>query len=133
MGALYSLLEHDTATGFLDEFVDVPLDTSQIIWVATANNAKDIPEPILNRMYVFEVRELTRDEARIIGLILYKQIRRSHEWGKQFDEDPSEEVLEHLSKMVPREMRRAITRAFGNAKLDSRYTLEVKDFPQEQR
>ena len=55
LGALYSLLEHDTAGTFTDEFAEVAIDASQVIWVATANDERSIPEPILNRMNVFEV------------------------------------------------------------------------------
>ena len=53
--ALYSPLEHDTASKFIDEFAEVPVDASQVIWVATANDAHAIPEPILNRVNVYEV------------------------------------------------------------------------------
>ena len=59
LGALYGLLEHDTAGCFVDEFADVSIDASQVIWVATANDERAIPEPILNRMNVFEVQAPT--------------------------------------------------------------------------
>jgi len=49
LGALYSLLEHETARTFADEFAEVPIDCSDIVWIATANEASGIPEPILNR------------------------------------------------------------------------------------
>ncbi|MCX7659888.1 MAG: AAA family ATPase, partial [Caldimonas manganoxidans] len=55
LGSLYSLLEHDTAGSFTDEFAEVPIDASQVIWVATANDERAIPEPILNRMNVYTV------------------------------------------------------------------------------
>jgi ATP-dependent Lon protease len=54
LGALYSLLEHDTARSFTDEFAEVAIDASQVIWVATANDERGIPDPILNRMNVFD-------------------------------------------------------------------------------
>ena len=38
MGALYGLLEPDTALHFKDEFIDVDMDASHILWVATAND-----------------------------------------------------------------------------------------------
>jgi ATP-dependent Lon protease len=53
LGALYSLLEHDTAHHFTDEFAEVAVDASQVIWVATANDGRAIPDPILNRVHVF--------------------------------------------------------------------------------
>src|SRR5690606_9449158 len=55
LGALYTLLEHDTAAQFVDEFVDLPIDASSVLWIATANDASRIPEPILNRMNVYEI------------------------------------------------------------------------------
>jgi len=55
MCALYSLLERDTALHFKDEFIDVDMDASHILWVATANDESSIPEPILNRMSVYEI------------------------------------------------------------------------------
>ena len=55
LGALYALLEHDTAKSFVDEFVEVPIDAASVFWVATANDAARIPEPILNRMNVYEI------------------------------------------------------------------------------
>lgn len=45
LGALYSLLEHDTAGNFTDEFADVPIDASQVIWIT--NDPGSIPDPIL--------------------------------------------------------------------------------------
>ena len=53
LGALYGLLEHDTAHAFMDEFAEVAIDASQVIWIMTANDERCIPEPILNRMNVF--------------------------------------------------------------------------------
>jgi ATP-dependent Lon protease len=85
LGALYGLLEHDTAGSFTDEFAEVAIDASQVIWVATANDARAIPEPILNRMNVHEVRAPDRDAARRIAQRLYVGIRGEHDWGSRFD------------------------------------------------
>eukprot|EP01041_Mallomonas_annulata_P019763 gene19763-39240_t len=67
LGALYSLLEHDTAQNFVDEFAEVPIDASQVIWVTTANNERSIPEPIMNRMNVYEIAPPSLDAARQIA------------------------------------------------------------------
>jgi ATP-dependent Lon protease len=130
LGALYSLLEHDTAGTFTDEFAEVPIDASQLIWVATANDERAIPEPILNRMNVYEVRAPDPDAARLIALRLYAGIRKGHDWGRRFDAEPTEAVLERVGELAPREMRRAWMTAFGNAKLDGRYAIEVRDLPE---
>jgi len=67
--------------------------------------------------------------ARAIALRLYKSLRGDHDWGRRFDELPTEAVLERLAAMARREMRRAWMTAFGNARLDSRATVEMADLP----
>jgi ATP-dependent Lon protease len=129
LGALYSLLEHDTAHSFVDEFAEVAIDASQVIWVTTANDARAIPEPIMNRMNVFEIEPPTPEQARDIARQLYQGIRRDHDWGKHFSEQPSDDVLDVLSTLAPREMRRAIMTGFGNARLHRHAAVEVDDLP----
>lgn len=130
LGALYSLLEHDTAVAFTDEFAEVPIDASQVIWVATANEGLAIPTPILNRMNVYEVQAPDRDAARRIAAMLYRSIRADHSWGDRFDSEPLSDMLDAMSEMAPREMRRAWMTAFGNAKLDRRSQVRPCDLPE---
>lgn len=129
LGALYGLLEHDTAGSFIDEFAEVPIDASQVIWVATANDARSIPDPILNRMNVYDVLPPDREQARHIAAKLYRSIRADHGWGSRFDPEPSTDVLDRLSEMAPRDMRRAWMTAFGNAKLAKRDQVQPQDLP----
>lgn len=129
LGALYGLLEHDTAHAFVDEFAEVALDASQVIWITTANDERAIPDPILNRMNVFEVPAPTREQARAIALRLYQGIRRDHGWGERFAPEPGDDVLDGLAELAPREMRRALMTGFGNARLAGRETLEPGDLP----
>ncbi|WIT09795.1 AAA family ATPase [Paucibacter sediminis] len=129
LGSLYSLLEHDTAGSFMDEFAEVAVDASQLIWVATANDARGIPEPILNRVNVYEVEAPDFEAARHIALTLYQSIRQQHDWGRRFDEQPGDAVLDRMAELAPREMRRAWMTAFGNAKLAHRGTLLCEDLP----
>lgn len=129
LGSLYSLLEHDTASAFIDEFAEVAVDASQVIWVATANDASAIPDPILNRVNVYEVQAPDFAAARAIALRLYEKLRGSHDWGRRFDPRPGDAVLDRMAEMAPREMRRAWMTAFGNARLAQRDTLLCEDLP----
>jgi ATP-dependent Lon protease len=129
LGALYSLLEHDTALNFTDEFAEVAIDASQVIWVTTANDERGIPAPILNRMNVFQVEAPTLDAARQIARDLYQGIRNDHDWGTRFDPEPGDDVLDQLSLLPPRDMRRALMTGFGNARLDGRADISVVDLP----
>jgi ATP-dependent Lon protease len=130
LGSLYSLLEIDTAHTFTDEFAEVAIDASQVIWIATANDERSIPEPILNRMNVYQVQAPDTDAARRIARRLYASIRDSHDWGQRFDPEPALAVLERMTELAPREMRRAWMAAFGNAKLDGRRAIELRDLPE---
>lgn len=129
LGALYSLLEHDTAQCFTDEFAEVAIDASQVIWVTTANDERGIPAPILNRMNVFYVEPPTPEAARQIAQALYQDIRNSHDWGLRFSPEPQDDLLDQLSGMAPRDMRRALMTGFGNARLDARCDITVADLP----
>ena len=127
LGALYSLLEHDTARSFTDEFAEVPLDCSDIVWIATANEASRIPEPILNRMNVYEIEPPDAEGARRIAQAIYREIREAHAWGRHFPQTLEAPVLDRLAGLGPREMRRALVGAFGNAKLEGRSALAPED------
>lgn len=129
LGALYSLLEHDTAKAFTDEFAEVAVDASQVIWITTANDERGIPEPLLNRMNVFEVQPPSPEEARRIARNLYQSIRAEHGWGEHFAAEPLDDVLDVLGEQAPREMRRALMTGFGNARLDHSDTIRVADLP----
>jgi ATP-dependent Lon protease len=127
LGALYGLLEADTATRFVDEFAEVPIDASGAVWFATANDAARIPEPILNRMHVYEIESPDAEGAARIARNIYREIRGAHDWGRQFPEAPSAAVLDRLAALSPRQMRRAVLAAFGNAKVAGRAELSADD------
>jgi ATP-dependent Lon protease len=127
LGALYSLLEIRTSSKFIDEFAEVPIDASGAVWFATANDASRIPEPILNRMNVYEIDAPDAAGSIRIARSIYREIRDAHDWGRQFPEAPSEPVLEKLAELTPREMRRSVQTAFGNAKLAGRSQMTPED------
>jgi ATP-dependent Lon protease len=127
LGALYELLEAQTATRFTDEFAEIPIDASGAVWFATANDAARIPEPLLNRMHVYEIEAPDAEGSARIARALYREIRDAHDWGKRFPEAPSGSVVEKLALLTPREMRRAVQSAFGNAKVAGRDELAPED------
>lgn len=125
MGALYGLLEHDTALHFKDEFVEVNIDASNILWIATANDESGIPDPILNRMNVYVIDRPDHDGSIRIALSIYRDILDLHSWC--FEAEPGQDVLDCLAEVAPRDMRKALIDAFGNAKLDKRDHLLTRD------
>jgi ATP-dependent Lon protease len=127
LGALYELLEIQTATRFIDEFVELPIDASGAVWLATANEAARIPDPLLSRLAVYEIERPDENGSLRIARGIYTEVRSSHDWGRQFPESPSDATLDKLAALAPREMRRAIQTAFGTAKLAGRTEMLPDD------
>src|SRR5919106_2227971 len=86
LGALYELLEQKTATRFVDEFVELPIDASGAVWLATANDPGRIPEPLLDRLMVYEIEAPDAEGATRIAGNIYRELRGAHDWGRQFPE-----------------------------------------------
>jgi ATP-dependent Lon protease len=125
MGALYGLLEPDTANHFQDEYLEIDLDASHILWIATANEGDRIPEPILNRMNVYAIERPDPEGSRKIALSVYQSILDQHNWG--FPHEPSDSVLDKLAEIPARDMRKLLLDAFGNAQLARRQHLTPDD------
>src|SRR5437763_15944788 len=89
LGALYELLEVQTATRFVDEFVELPIDASGAVWLATANDASRIPEPLVNRLTVYEIEAPDDAGSLRIARTIYGEVRNAQDSGRQFPESPS--------------------------------------------
>jgi ATP-dependent Lon protease len=127
MAALYALLEPTSAARFVDEFVPVEIDASRVIWVCTANDG-DIPEPILSRLEVFDIRQPTQEECRAIAASVWKGIcQRTLPRGHGFPEELGDALLTQMSRMSPRVMRKALTLAASAAVVAGRKFLLVED------
>jgi ATP-dependent Lon protease len=131
LGSLYTLLETSTARQFIDEFAEIPIDASEVVWVATANDASAIPEPILNRMNVYEIEAPDEEASRRIAQTVYRELRAEHSWGRLFPETLQPDALEPLARFKPREMRRVMLTAFGEAKIAGRHEVLASDISDE--
>jgi ATP-dependent Lon protease len=69
------------------------------------------------------------DEARGIASRMCGSILSQHQWGRFFHAELGEEVLDQLARMPPRDMRRSLMTAFGNARLARRDRLLGVDLP----
>jgi ATP-dependent Lon protease len=97
------------------------------VWLATANDVGRIPEPLVSRLAVYEIEPPDAEGAARIARTIYREIRGSHDWGRQFPEALCASALEKLAALPPREMRRAIHSAFGNAKVAGRSEVGPDD------
>lgn len=126
MAALYQLLEPETSRAFHDEFIDVDLDASQVFWVLTANSLDGIPPALLSRMAIYEVPAPTPDQAAGIARNVYAGLLRELKL-QNMAEDLSDSVLDKLSTVSPREMRKALLDGLGFAVAAGRSALLPED------
>jgi ATP-dependent Lon protease len=115
LGPLYQLLEKHTAKKYMDEFVQIPMDTSHINWFATANNINAIPEPILSRFRMFVIKELTKEESIEIAKSVYHDIIENNYWGPAFEEQLRQDVIEQIDARTARELHFMLLEACANA------------------
>ena len=128
LGPLYGLLEPASAVNFQDEAVCFPIDASRLNWIATANATDRIPDPILNRFEVIEVRAPRADEMPSVVASVWEEVRATETWGSRFDPALADGVIDRLAGFgTPRTISLALRRAAARAKRQARREIQVDD------
>lgn len=77
--ALLEVLDSEQNKHFIDHYVEIPVDLSQVLFIATANSVQTIPKPLLDRMEIIEVSSYTANEKF--------HIAKEHLFAKQFEKN----------------------------------------------
>jgi ATP-dependent Lon protease len=79
----------------------------------TANDVRGIPDPVLSRLSVYEIRRPDAAQAAQVAQTIYAGILS--EMKLEFDAQLGDDVLATLAELAPREMRKALVDALGKA------------------
>ena len=112
---LHALLEKETARSFLDEFCQVPINASQIIWIGAANSLDRIPQSILSRFKIFEIPSPSPIEKRQIVESIWKEMISINSWGKYFSMKLHEDILSRFEVESPRIIQRILRSSAAHA------------------
>lgn len=85
--ALLEVLDGEQNNRFRDHYVEIPLDLSEVLFLATANSVSEIPRPLLDRMELIEVTSYTSNEKFHIAKehLLEKQLEKNGLSSTQLD------------------------------------------------
>lgn len=108
--ALLEVLDSEQNNRFQDHYVELPMDLSEVLFIATANDAHTIPRPLLDRMELIEVSSYTQNEK--------VHIAKEHLIGKQMEKNGLKEGRLSISAGALESLISGYTREAGVRQLE---------------
>lgn len=118
--ALLEVLDSEQNMKFRDNYVELPIDLSKVLFIATANDAGTIPEPLLDRMEIIEVEGYTENEKFHIAKdhLLKKQYEKNgikKSWLSITDEGINSIIKYYTREAGVRQLDREISKVCRKA------------------
>ena len=108
--ALLEVLDSEQNNRFQDHYVEIPMDLSEVLFIATANDVQTIPRPLLDRMELIEVISYTENEK--------VHIAREHLISKQMEKNGLKEGQLTISPKALEDLIHSYTREAGVRQLE---------------
>ncbi|KOH00824.1 ATP-dependent Lon protease PIM1 [Saccharomyces eubayanus] len=132
--ALLEVLDPEQNNSFLDNYLDIPIDLSKVLFVCTANSLETIPRPLLDRMEVIELTGyVAEDKVKIAEQYLVPSAKKSAGLENSHV-DMTEDAITALMKYYCREsgvrnLKKHIEKIYRKAALQVVKKLSIEDSP----
>lgn len=132
--ALLEVLDPEQNNNFLDNYLDIPIDLSKVLFVCTANTLETIPRPLLDRMEVIELTGYVAEEKVKIAEQYLAPSAKKTAGLENTNVELTEDAIKALMKQYCREsgvrnLKKHIEKIYRKAALNVVKQLSIDDAP----